>query len=236
MIDGIGYVWIIKVFLLVAAVSPFIYWFHSKVPNNNTYFAFVIIALSSYEIFRIVSQDFFATNIGQCIAAVIHYLIPYSLIFAIGLRMPSMTLKEICGCMVIAFGFFMALAIYFWRQEGGFVPTQLHKYPPTFYYFSYTVAISCAAWILSAQIIKLLDKVPDLKKLMLFIAQNSIWIYLWHIPFIKLIHTNFPLKFILVLSIASLITFVQVWIVNNIVTKKVTHPPMQRTIKMILTG
>ena len=236
LIDGIGYVWIIKVFLLVAAVSPFIYQVHRKIPINTIYLALVLIVLSCYEIFRIMSQDFFATDAGQSIASVTHYLIPYSLIFAIGLRLPFMTFKEILWCMAIALGFFISLAIYFWHLEGSFVPTQFYKYPPTLYYFSYAVAISCAAWALSGQVVALLNKAPILKNLILFIAQNSIWIYLWHIPFIKVIHTHFPLKFSIVLAIACAITFVQVWIVNNIITKQVSHPPMQRNIKMILTG
>ena len=64
LVDGIGYVWIIKVFLLVALVSPLIYRFHQKIPNSNHYFGIILIAFGGYEVFRALSESYFSYGIG----------------------------------------------------------------------------------------------------------------------------------------------------------------------------
>ncbi|WP_049629309.1 acyltransferase [Cellvibrio sp. pealriver] len=236
LIDGIGYVWIIKVFLLVALVSPLIYRFHKTIPSNKLYFSYISFAFFGYEITRLLSQDFFNTEPGKIIEAISHYLIPYSLVFAIGLRLPSLQRNEVLWIAAMCLLLFVSVALYSFIQTGGFVATQKHKYPPTLYYFSYALGIALIAWVLSETVQRLLDKVTLLKVVTLFIAQNSIWIYLWHIPFVKVATGPFHVRYLLVLSAACLLTWVQVWIVNNWALKKLNDNSSQRNIKMLFTG
>jgi fucose 4-O-acetylase-like acetyltransferase len=121
-------------------------------------------------------------------------------------------------------------------ETGNLVPTQAHKYPPTLYYFSYALTISLAAWLVSGRCSNLLEKFGTAKAIVLFAAQNSIWIYLWHIPLVKLIQGSYTIKFMLVLAIACLITFIQVWTVHNLIPKVLKHSASQEKIKMVLTG
>ncbi|QEY16078.1 acyltransferase [Cellvibrio sp. KY-GH-1] len=236
LIDGIGYVWIIKVFLLVALVSPLIHRFHKATSSNKVYFSYLSLAFVGYEIARLLSQDFFNTEPGKIVEAISHYLIPYSLVFAIGLRLPSLQRDEVLWSAAICLLLFVSVALYLFIQTGGFVPTQTHKYPPTLYYFSYALGIALIAWVLSESVQRLLDKVTLLKAITLFIAQNSIWIYLWHIPFVKVATGPFPVKYLLVLSAACLMTWVQVWLVHNWGTKIFKDHSSQRNIKILLTG
>jgi fucose 4-O-acetylase-like acetyltransferase len=236
LIDGIGYVWIIKVFLLVALVSPFIYRLHQKIPGNHRYFGSIALVFIAYEMARFLTQEFFATWPGELVQSISHYMIPYALVFAIGVRLPSLKPEETVWGMNLCLAAFILLAFLLAIETGNLVPTQAHKYPPTLYYFSYALAISLAAWLVSGRCSNLLKKFGAAKAIVLFAAQNSIWIYLWHIPLVKLIEGSYAIKFMLVLAIACLITFIQVWTVHNLIPKVLKHSASQEKIKMVLTG
>lgn len=216
LIEGIGYVWIIKVFLLVALVSPLIYRLHKNTPGNHIYFGGIALIFIGYEIFRILTRDFFASGPGELIEPISHYMIPYALVFAIGLRLPSLKIEEAVWGMNLCLAVFIVLAFLLAMETGNLVPTQAHKYPPTLYYFSYALTIAFAAWLSSGRLCRLIERSDAAKSVMLFAAHNSIWIYLWHIPFIKAIHGPYPIKYLLVLAIAFFITFIQVWAARNL--------------------
>ena len=70
----------------------------------------------------------------------------------------------------------------------------------------------------------------------MFIASNSIWVYLWHIPFLKLLYADFIIKYAVVFMLATLSAFIQVWLVKNILVKNVPHEQSKKNIKILLTG
>ncbi len=70
----------------------------------------------------------------------------------------------------------------------------------------------------------------------MFIAGNSIWIYLWHIPLLKLVHTGFAIKYAIVFVVATLATFIQVWLVENVLVKNIKHDLSKKNLKILLTG
>jgi hypothetical protein len=96
--------------------------------------------------------------------------------------------------------------------------------------------MSCIAWLLVDGALSLISRFDFVKRVMMFVAENSIWIYLWHIPLLKLIDANFFVKYIFVLSIAVVIASLQVWVVKNIVLIHISHEQRRKNIKMILTG
>lgn len=236
LVNGIGYVWIIKVFLLVALVSPLIYRFHTSTQGNHLYFGSIALMFISYEIIRFLTQDFFTNRPGELIQSISHYMVPYALVFAIGLRLPSLKPEETVWGMNLCLAIFILLAFLLAMESGNPVPTQTHKYPPTLYYFSYALTLSLAAWLVSGRFCNLLEKFRAAKAVMLFAAQNSIWIYLWHIPLVKLVQQPFMIKYLIVFASACLITFLQVWAVHNLVPKVLKHPASHKKIKMVLTG
>jgi hypothetical protein len=236
LLGGIGYVWIIRVFLLVALIAPFIYHFHKRTDSDSVYLYTLLILFIIYEICRHFTAPYISTEFDRIVSLIILYVIPYSLLFALGLRMPTLTEKSI---KVILISFFLCFALLVGAHSytsGKFIPTQQFKYPPTIYYFSYAISVSVFLWLSSHKIWGILQKNKMMTNFVLFMARNSIWIYLWHIPLIKFIHFNYLLKYLTVIPISLAITYSQAWIVNNIFLKNISHDRTKKNIKMIFTG
>jgi hypothetical protein len=69
-----------------------------------------------------------------------------------------------------------------------------------------------------------------------FIAQNSIWIYLWHIPLVKNIQLSYGIKYLLVFAIAITLTYIQVSFVHKVLLKRIKTPITKKMINTLLTG
>lgn len=236
LLGGIGYVWIIRVFLLVALLAPFIYHFHKRTDSDSVYLYTLLTIFIFYEICRHVTAPYIVTEFGRIASLIILYAIPYSLLFALGLRIPTLTEKSnkaILLAFLICFALLTGAHCY---TSGEFVPTQQFKYPPTIYYFSYAISVSVFLWLSSYKIWEILQKNKMMTNFVLFMARNSIWIYLWHIPLVKLIHFNYLLKYFIVIPISLLIAYSQTWMVNNIFLKNISNDQTRKNIKMILTG
>jgi hypothetical protein len=118
LVGGIGYVWIIKVFLLVALVSPLIYRINKKIKSSSVYLSAIFFVFIFYELLRIYFSDVFSVGVGEQVALISHYIIPYSLVFAIGMRIPLMTKDIVAFCATISLLIFILLAAYFWWDKG----------------------------------------------------------------------------------------------------------------------
>lgn len=236
LIGGIGYVWIIKVFLLVALVSPIIYQYNKNTKSTRTYLIGILVIFVLYEIISILSKSYFSSEMAKNLTQFTHYIVPYSLVFAIGLRMSIMDLRTVIFCTGTSFLIFAALFSCFWWFNGYVVFTQAHKYPPTIYYFSYALFMSFLAWLLAPYAVKIINYFKFVKRAVMFIAENSIWIYLWHIPLLKLIEANVLVKYILVFLLAALASSLQIWMVKSVLLKRITNLKSRKNIKMILTG
>lgn len=235
LLGGIGYVWIIRVFLLVALVSPLIFIFNKNTTSHNKYFLILVIWFLFYELLRYLSLPYIQEGIGNYISSITHYIIPYAIVFAVGLRLPSLNKKQLQNFMFISLGIFILIGFGLFFAYEKILPTQALKYPPSIYYFSYAFFVSCLLWRYSASIDLFIEKLK-IKNVVLFIAQNSIWIYLWHIPLVKVLHTNFAVKYVVVLFISVSIVYLQVWIVNNFLINRIASDNLRRNIKALLTG
>ena len=234
LLHGIGYVWIIRVFLLVALASPFIFSWHQKTQNNGKYFLTLTIFFLIYELLRYLSLPLIQQGTGELVSAAVLYIIPYGIIFAIGLRMGQLNKRQLQFINLLSLVTFTLIALWLLIRNGQFMPTQEFKYPPSIYYLSYALFISSLLWIYSQGIDHLFQQLK-LKKLVLFIASNSIWVYLWHIPLIKYIHTHLALKFVIAFSGAVLITYLQTLLINYWL-KHIHSAEVKKNIKMLLTG
>jgi len=245
--DGF-YTWIIRVFLLVALIAPFIYQWHLNIKKDNYYLAILFLTLLGYELVKFFTSIYLIGNAGKIINLYVipylFYIIPYSVIFALGLRLNSM--KSKINYIVLAFSFivFCEFLLFFGIKEHTFIPTQTYKYPPSIYYFSYAVFISIILWISSHRIWTYISQYLLLKRFILFFARNTLWIYLWHIPIIgifeshvlKDLHLHFLIKYFSIYIIAVTITFIQVWFVQSFVLPKINNIHIKKNIKTIFTG
>lgn len=234
LLEGIGYVWIIRVFLLVALISPYLFAWHNNTESNSKFFATVALTFLAYELLRYISLPYIQPGAGELASSVALYLIPYSIIFAIGLRMAQLNVKQMSALAFLNLVIFIFTGLWLFLLNGEYVPTQSLKYPPSIYYFSYALFISSLLWIYSGSIDHLIEKLK-IKNFVLFTARNSIWIYLWHIPMIKTIHAHFLLKYFISFSVAVSLTYVQVSLVGRL-SNRIQSTRLKSNIKMLLTG
>lgn len=236
LISGIGYVWIIRVFLLVALLAPFIYLISKKTESSSKYLLLLLAIFMIYELCRYFSMPYIEEGIGKNLSLIFYYMIPYSLLFALGLRIPRLKVKTNSGLLLFFTVCFIGINAYFWDITGEFVPTQKYKYPPSIYYFSYAIAVSMLLWVAADKILNLLSKRKIIINTILFIAQNSIWIYLWHIPLVKALNLDYSTKYFVVYTVAICVTFTQVWFVNKYLIPAFSNERARKNLKMVLTG
>ncbi len=234
--DGIGYVWIIRVFILVALVAPFIYFCDENIESNNRYFLNLLLVLLIYEGCRYYSMPYITEGFGKHISLVGFYLIPYSLLFAFGLRFRRINDREMHRLLMFFIMCFLGLMILLWYQTGSFVQTQDYKYPPSIYYLSYALMVFIIIWIFSGKICKKAAKSTIISNSILFIAKNTIWIYLWHIPLLKLINVDFIVKYFVILFVSTCIVVFQVWLVNSVLIRMTSSTKVKKNLKILLTG
>ena len=165
-------------------------------------------------------------------------MIPYGVLFAFGLSIPKLKPRSTLYLCIFFSLCFIILAAYFWINTGNFIQTQKFKYPPSLYYFSYAIAVSIFLWAIGEKTWSFIEKYKLISRLILFVASNSIWIYLWHIPLVQFIpiNINFTLKYILSFSIATFVTYIQVRIVINLLIPLIKNNRMKKNLKIVLTG
>ena len=231
--EGIGYVWIIRVFLMVALISPFIYSYSSRSPSNFHYFATVLVIYLFYEAFMLSPLRGMASS--YLFQNTVLYLVPYGAIFAVGLRMPVLEKKHILSITVVALLVFACWAEFHWQQSAKFIPTQAFKYPPQSYYLSYALFASALAWLFSDKLITAARTLHALP-VILYIAQNSIWVYLWHIPLIQAIKLPSYQEYPIVFLVAGIITFLQVELVKRHILPRIVNESLKKNLRILLTG
>ncbi|MGP1718259.1 MAG: acyltransferase family protein [Methylophilus sp.] len=234
LLEGIGYVWIIRVFLLVALVSPYLYSWHQKTPRNRQYFGTLALSFLAYELVRYFSLPYIQPGAGELVSAAVLYVIPYGILFALGLRMPQLNTRQVYAIAFMSLAILIFAGVWLFLVYDEVVPTQSLKYPPSIYYFSYALFISSLLWIHSGLVDHTIEKFK-LKPLVLFVARNSIWVYLWHIPLIKTIHTHYLLKYLIAFSVAVMLTYMQIWMIGHLLNR-IQSEPWRKNIKMVFTG
>lgn len=222
LLHGIGYVWIFRIFLLVALTSWALNSLNCKLKSNIKYFGVLFTCWLIYELLIYIFESQLNTSgiVKIFIYDILLYMIPYTIFFGIGIRLSQLSTKFLILILVFLFVGFSSLSIYFFAQKGYFILTQTYKYPPKFYYSSYSIFISILLYI-SVFKMNILDifKRKYIKTIILFLNTSSMWIYLWHIfvlynlmwagysfpPFLN----NYIAKFIIVCFLSVILTFFQ---------------------------
>ena len=179
LLDGIGYVWIIRVFLLIAMITPLLIKFNKAMRNQFVFTLTFSLFLCCYLLITYL-------GIGTDISIVsnwLYYIIGYGFLFLLGVRIKDFSRV---GGMV----FFSVMLLLFTVQAFVDVhqiewtkPIILHindfKYPPTNVFMLYGLIMSVVVYA-----IVYLKRREHLNPIVRFVGCNSIWIYLWHIPFV----------------------------------------------------
>lgn len=191
LIGGLGYLWIIRVFLLVAIVAPLIARLY-KLFGIKLFACLLILFYAVYEVFfaYTVFSDH-SLHIQKLLQIVVYPIWAYSLVFGLGLCLLDMPRNFVLFFSVFLFLIFVyiwldkysALGIDFsvtniWYSIGE-LQTYLYKHPPQLYYLTYALSISGILWFSLQKVQKIQSSL--LYRFITFMSSYSLWIYLWHI-------------------------------------------------------
>lgn len=204
LMEGIGYVWIIRVFLIVGLLTPFLLALNNRITGNTVILLLIAAVLAATELL-------IGNGVGMgnpVIKSIIYYGIGYGLIFLLGVRYSRLS-KLTKGCVfaivAIAYG---ALQLYDNSKTGGIMSVNSYKYPPQALYLLYGAAMAfIAVWVA-----KYFSRKVRIPKWILFIGQNTIWIYLYHIPLVQLTGLtglSWFRRYAIVYALATLIVLLQ---------------------------
>ncbi|WP_419893326.1 acyltransferase family protein [Macrococcoides caseolyticum] len=216
LLGGIGFVWIMKVFFLVALTSPFLLAISNKIKSHYIYFLLLSVAYLIYQ-FLYLMLPLIPPSIKLYYNLILLEGIGYSIVAAIGIRLLQLD-KKVYILLTIFMSFIYIISAIYLQFES----TQLFKYPPQHYYISYGAMMTLIFYqILNIKIIH--DFLNN--KLMQFISRHSMWLYLWHIIpiyIIKFHHNtlfnNFVGRFFTIILISFLLT-----LVHHFIVKKIKH-------------
>lgn len=219
---SIGYVWIIRVFLMVMLVTPPLLWFTKHYSKIHHALGLVIALVGLLELTNSFTD--IIQNEGLCMVLIrdlVQYTLAYSIPFVIGVYIKGMKKRQ-----ELLFIFFLAILsiipFYFYFKTNSFPEglSEKYKFPPQVYYITYGSLMSAALWSLRP-----LWKFATKIKAIVFIGQNTIWIYLWHMPFAlfaTVFMHNWVFKYFFVYGMAILCFVIQYLIVSKVKNSKIT--------------
>ncbi len=237
---GIGYVWVLKVFAFTALMTPWMLGLKRKIPSQSRYLRLLFLLYVLYEL--AVAHVHASIPSGAALNVFDRYVfifIPYALLFAYALQLPSMTTKQILRVAMSNGMIFIGLAILFYTREGAFIQTQAFKQPPQLYYLSYGMMSLNLAYAFTRT--RLVERVPQ--HFLSWLSLHSLWVYLWHIFAIYLWlflmgreepeGGMFVAKFFFVLALACTLTHFQASIVSRLAAR--TENPRMKAFFSLLT-
>jgi len=220
LLKGIGYVWIIRVFILVAFAGYFLVKLHNKTCSIYKYMGCLVLFYGIYE-FSFFVTPMINNNIASSIVAYyIHYLIPYGVIFGLGIILPNIKTKYLYVITLMCLILFIVCGVI-----NGFNLISTYKYPPRLYYLSYGLGISILIFICTRSESFLGHGILTSK--ISYLGQSSLWIYLWHIFVIILWSegishipswaNHFVVKFVVVILLSTGITAAQKYFISRFI-------------------
>ncbi len=215
LLDGIGYVWIIRIYLICALITPFAVWIIDKIKRKY----FLYIAFVALYVAHEMLAHFGVYGLNVLLEFVLAYAIPYGIVYFLGLLSNRSKYRHydfvVSGIFLVVFVVMLGINNI---NNGGFVSMQSAKYPPTLYYLSYSLFVG----FLLMGVLKGLKLKANV--VIGFFSRSSLWIYLWHILVLLVVgklHIPFwPVNYILVVVGASLITCLQNKVVDYLGKKK----------------
>jgi peptidoglycan/LPS O-acetylase OafA/YrhL len=215
-----GFVWIFKVYFILALITPFTLNYKRKITNKLLYFTIILLVYFVYEVIYFYSKSYIPPGLRDFLDTVVFVIIPYSAIYIYGFKLEDLSRRTIIYIILGSTAIFVFLAIKYYMINGGFVQPQEYKYPPRIYYLSFT--------FIAIHIIYLLrDPLKNFfsKSAIVWLSSKSLWIYLWHILAYYLL--NFTLGWgsrsllvslgcaLFLLGFSVLITYLQTYYVDR---------------------
>lgn len=222
------YVWIIRVFFIVALFAPIIYRILNRVSINGMLLGLGLLFLL-FECFMNTSYSEFKGSVYLLMN------IPYIFIFALGCRLRDISNRKIIIMLMSFFLVYILFALFYYLRYGEYLLTQVKKYPPQLYYISYALSCCFLLWIYKLKIYNILP--IKFRNICVYIGSHSMWIYLWYIPLISAVNSieYSIIRYIIVYGLSVGITLIQNKLVVKML-KKINNQHLKKNINMIFVG
>lgn len=183
MNGGIGNVWIVRIYMLMAFMTPIFIIIDRKIKNDWNLIGLFIAMLSINEI--IVKGGYVeGTFRGAFIENIISSVLCYSVGFLMGIRIAEE--KNLSCLKKVLFVFvplLLMVQIILIKNGIGFSPNS-YKYPPQLYYSLYGIVGSLLLYLICSRINV---SRGDLRKTIVWLSQKSFDMYLAHTIVLKLL-------------------------------------------------
>lgn len=189
LFDGIGFVWVFKIYIFLALLTPLAIKFNKHVKSNSVYLSSIFLFYIGYE-FLVLNFGGLSGSVHDVVINKFAFImLPYALIYFYGFRLSKLSFNIVLFITLASLITFLAMLLYKFHESGQFIPTQDYKYPPTLYYFSYALFCINSLYLI---IVKALNVGASLSKGIVWLSKNSLWIYLWHIAAFYIWYFSFP--------------------------------------------
>ncbi len=204
-LKNFDYLWIVRIYLIMALLLPLIKKMLNKIGFNTTLFITILLYIF-YEILcekKVFDNYFLYRWFAYIIPCILLIVISYWIKNASNIKLFSFSIINI-----IIYNFILG---HYYLKYFKFLDTNIAKKPFRIYYLSYALGVSTLL-ILIFRNKKLQNKLHT--KFVEFVSRNSFTIYLWHIFFLYIVFIylndiNWFCKFIYIFSSSILITYIQ---------------------------
>jgi len=182
---SIGYVWIMRVFLMMALILPIL----QKWLKNLGFIAVCITIFGIIGIQHILVDAVYATDnkvLRFILDETFLYAFGYAPLLILGLKIQSIKKNEMMIFILITL---LAVIGFVWNNGMAFDPQQ-YKYPPQSLYLLYGLFGCATLWSLRPVLSPIMARCAAIPKFFTYLSTNSMWIYLWHIVPVYYIETN----------------------------------------------
>lgn len=176
---SIGYVWIIRVFLIVMLVTPLLIKMDKALKNDWVCLGAIAAVLAAQ---HLLVGWLKPMKPGWFIQDWVLYICGYSAVFMWGLRARKASPAASCVALLMLAAVLCFCGYGMYEEHGTLMKLQATKYPPQLYFLVWGMFISGILWFTRKWWTKVMDN-----RFFTFIGQNTIWIYLWHIPFVNIV-------------------------------------------------
>lgn len=244
--SGIGYLWIIRIFLMLALISPFIYAINSIIQKFPLGFILSLV-IHNFLVSQLAESFnkwlFNFGTIGLFVRVILReylfYIIPYGAILLLGMIASYPNWKFF---KIILVSSLFTLMVYLMQAftSGNFLFISSSKFPPSGAYVFYGIVMSIILYLtldkftsdFNPQNLKISRNLSffnffGLGEIVYFISRFSIWIYFWHIFSFKepvignilFFNTSPLIFFIITMLFACFFTWTQIILIEWVITK-----------------
>ena len=211
-----GFLWVIKVFLLIMFVTPLLVKLADRIQSLKILIIVLLIMVCLQQglvvlcehvpikFLRIVYREYFL------------YLTGYSTVFLLGVKIGK---QDNWGKHSLWVSIILLLLVFGSYVGINGLPFQLlsqqYKYPPQFWFILYGAACSVTLWLL----IRKQNLKGKLSHFCVWMGQNTIWLYLWHVIGLRvgwMVSDHWAIQYCIVLVFSILVFAFQYYIVKKI--------------------